>query len=426
MTSNLEYRSFVPGLTGDEHADVATAAWLQATAFGFLDPEQTQAQLDRVAATYAENTWTLWGVYETPASAASWPAAGPVATYATFDRDLNVGGGRNLLAHLVAGVSVRTTHRRRGIMRHLIENDLRTAAAAEIPIAALYAAEATIYGRFGFGPATDTRRVRVDTGPGFLIDHDPTGIVRVVDRDGLAELAPDVFDRYHDQTLGSIRRQSRSGRSMAGVWGDPAEPDLALRGAVHLTDDGVVDGYLTYRHLGWQTEPATVSIVEFICLTDDAYLELWQFLGAIDTATCVEWDPAPVSDPLPWALRDRRRYSVVGGEDGVWLRILDVPHALTTRSYQGSGEVTFTLTDELGITDGGYRLAVREGHAEVDRVDGSTEVALDVAGLSSLYLGGPSAHTLADAGRLRGPQDAVARLDRLLRQDVEPVCSTHF
>ena len=424
--TDLEYRSFAPGLTEDEHADAATAAWTQETAFGFLDAERTQAQLDRGAAKFVENSWTLWGVYEPSASADSWPAAGPVATYATFDRDLNVGGGRNLLAHLVAGVTVRTTHRRRGIMRRLVESDLRTAAAAGIPIAALYAAEATIYGRFGFGPATDTRRVRVDTGPGFLIDHDPTGMVRVVDRDEMAELAPDVFDRYHEQTLGSIRRQTRSGRSMAGVSGNPAEPDLAVRGAVHLDADGVVDGYLTYRHLGWETKPATVSIVEFICLTEDAYLELWQFLGAIDTATLVEWDPAPLSDPLPWALGDRRRYSVSGGEDGVWLRILDVPSALTTRNYHASGEVTFTVTDQLGITDGGYRLAVHGGQVEVDRVDGSTELILDVADLSSLYLGGPAARTLARAGRIRGSQDAVARLDDLLRQDVEPVCSTQF
>ena len=51
-------------------------------------------------------------------------------------------------------VSVEITHRRRGILRALIERQLREAAARGVPVAVLTASEASIYGRFGFGVAT--------------------------------------------------------------------------------------------------------------------------------------------------------------------------------------------------------------------------------------------------------------------------------
>jgi predicted acetyltransferase len=50
-------------------------------------------------------------------------------------------------------VSVETTHRRRGILRRLVDHQLRAAAGRGVPVVVLTASEATIYGRFGFGVA---------------------------------------------------------------------------------------------------------------------------------------------------------------------------------------------------------------------------------------------------------------------------------
>ena len=58
----------------------------------------------------------------------------------------------------ISMVTVAATHRRRGIARGLLEGELRAAASAGVPMAGLTVTEATIYGRYGFGPAVPVSR----------------------------------------------------------------------------------------------------------------------------------------------------------------------------------------------------------------------------------------------------------------------------
>jgi predicted acetyltransferase len=419
MTPDYEFRRFRPGVLPDGSADPATAAWLQAAALTFLDEEQAEPQLGRVAAAYAENGWTLTAAYR--------PADHPVATYATFDRPLTAVGGGQLSAHLIAGVTVRADHRRRGILRRIIEDDLRGAAAAGAPIAALFAMQATIYGRFGFGPATHARRVQVDTSDGFALEAEREGTTDVVTREELARVAPAVFAGFHERTPGSIGRQTFSAQKMAGIWGDDrAEPDPAVRGIIHLDPAGRIDGYAAYRFAGWDARPLTIEVRELVGLSPAAQLGLWNHLAAIDNVDRVVLAQAALDDCLPWALRDRRRYSVVAESDELWLRILDVRAALTARGYADDGVVTIQVEDPLGPAAGVHRLEVRDGVGRCDAVDQPGDIRLDVSTLSSLYLGGVSARELADAGRLHGAPEAIARLDRLFRPEAAPRCLTHF
>ena len=55
--------------------------------------------------------------------------------------------------------------------------------------------------------------------------------------------------------------------------------------ALHYDGAGTVDGYVSYKFLGWDTKPYTVEVVDLLAATNDAYLELWQFLAAIDLVT---------------------------------------------------------------------------------------------------------------------------------------------
>ncbi len=93
----------------------------------------------------------------------------PVATYSSFDKTLNVGGGRLLPLRMITDITVSPTHRRRGLLRTLITQDLTEAAASGLPLAALTASEGSIYGRFGFGPATRYRNLEVDTSSRFAL-----------------------------------------------------------------------------------------------------------------------------------------------------------------------------------------------------------------------------------------------------------------
>lgn len=428
MTAEYEFRTFSPA-EDDGHADAATAGWMQATALGFHEGEAAQAQLDKVAKAYLESGRVFSGAYVRDVAADSLPANYPVATYAAFDQSLNVGGAM-LTAHLISGVTVRANHRRRGLMRRLLETDLRTAADAGIPIAALYAAEATIYGRFGFAPAMATARVEVDTGNGFALNHTPTGTVEAGDRAALAVVSPRIFARYHAQTLGTLDREPFTPQQIAGFWGDyRPEPDPAVRALFHYDASGELDGYVAYKALDWNeaTRSRALAITDFVPLTRDAYFELWQQLAAIDGATSIRRETAPLVDPLQWAMRDSRGYRVTGGEDALWLRILDVAPALQARSYLVDGEVSLTIDDPLGFTGGDYRLTVRGGAAAVERgTTGTAALTLGIAELSALYLGGVRARTLAAAGRITGPAESIATLDAVMSTATEPYCNTYF
>src|SRR5215217_1628263 len=120
----------------------------------------------------------LTGVYQRGAVAAhSLRPEVPVATYATFRKDLNIGYGRQLEAWLVTAVTVRATHRRQGLLRWMMTEDLAAAKSEGLALAALTASEGSIYGRFGFGVATFERSIKVDTGPAFRLRVTPCGTV---------------------------------------------------------------------------------------------------------------------------------------------------------------------------------------------------------------------------------------------------------
>ena len=85
----------------------------------------------------------------------------PERTLVAFDRDQMVGttlafsfgmtapGGEVLGTAGVSGVSVLPTYRRRGILSSLMRRQLDEIAAGSEPLAALFASESAIYGRYG-------------------------------------------------------------------------------------------------------------------------------------------------------------------------------------------------------------------------------------------------------------------------------------
>ena len=61
----------------------------------------------------------------------------------------------------VTAVGVQPTHRRRGVLRSMMDAQLRDVHERGEPIAALWASEETIYGRFGYGLASWAGELKV-------------------------------------------------------------------------------------------------------------------------------------------------------------------------------------------------------------------------------------------------------------------------
>jgi predicted acetyltransferase len=429
---SAEYRfnSFRAGSTRDE-ANAETTAWLEAAAFGFHEPVATAEHLFRTAQVYESDERMLTGAYAVDRPSRAWDAMRPVATYGTFVEPLNVGGGRSLDAHLIATVTVRPNHRRRGLLRELITSDLIRARDEGRAVAALSSMEATIYGRFGFGAATFSQRVEVDISDKFSLAFSPAGSVEVTDPATLLELAPELFDRFHAQTLGSIQRPASYPTKVAGIWAeDRPELDKRVRVALHYDLTGSIDGYVSYKVLEWESEPGTILILDIVWASQNAYFGLWDYLASIDLMTRVKFGNAAVTDPLPWAMSDRRGFKIVGEDDGLWLRVLDPVVALEARSYEADGDVRIAVSDPLSIADGVYALSVRHGKATVtadNAKNATSNVSMDISALGSLYLGGVRADTLARTGQVVSKSPAALdMLDTLLAHKERPYCITHF
>jgi predicted acetyltransferase len=425
---DYDLRTFPAATLPDGTADPATAAWLHAETRGFHDPRPKPEALARSAARMATDGRILTGVYARTAPVGALGVDMPVATFAWFPSTLNVGGGELLPVHLVSNVTVRPTHRRRGLLRAMMTDDLRQAAADGFALAALTASEATIYRRFGFGEASWVRHVTVTTDSRFRMIAPPSGRCELIDAAELRRIGPEVFARFHAAHPGSIDRHEKYWDTVTGAADDKGDEDPLVHGAVHYDEQGVIDGYVSYRFQGWEKEPYTLGVVDLVAADDNAYRALWEFLSAVDLVERVEWEFAPPEDPLPFAITDSRLVTTRGTEDWLWVRVLDVPRAFEARGYTADGEVVLQVTDALGYASGTFELRVADGRARVVRRDeAEADVVVDAATLGSLYLGGVDPGVLAAAGRLdeRTP-GAVQRL-RALLAPVAPVYGiTHF
>jgi predicted acetyltransferase len=425
--ADYEFRTFAP------KDDPETTEWFAAGALGFHDPVRSPNTMQRMLRDYQADERVLTGVYTASRPPRAWETTRPVATFSAFIKAINVGNGNSLDAQLIADVSVRSTHSRRGLLREMMAASLRRAVEEGTPLAALNASEATIYSRFGFGPSIYTRQVEVDTGEKFALRHSPEGSVEVTEPSTLLELAPEIFDRFHAQTLGSVERHAAYPSRILGLWAENGlAPDTRVRATLHYDPAGNIDGYVTYKTTDWLDDPTrTITVLDLVGATPDAYLGLWEYLASIGLTNSVIVVNASMADALQWAMVDVRGFTVTAEDDALWLRVLDPVAALEARPYDVDGEVTIALTDSLAIADGVYTVSVSNGTATVTKhavgAAPQAEVSMDISVLGSLYFGGIRARVLARAGRISAVSDAALdTLDVLLAHKEPAYCITRF
>lgn len=419
--TDLDIRTF------DVDADPAVLrGWYDAMTLGFLG-EDSDDRYAQTLGTWRADRPTFIGVYSptTVPGAQGLPAAVPVATFATLDRTVNTGRGHHEPTLYITDVTVRTTARRRGILRRLMVDALTDAKARGLTLAALTASEGGIYGRFGFAVSTRWHRAELATDGRFALLHPADDRVELAPSREVAEVRRAVFDAFHRTHRGSHDRLSFYEPMLSGAWDyDKGAPDTKRRTAIHYTEDGTPDGIVAWS-FDWDSE--TVKVADLLAVDDRAELALWQFLGSIDLAKKVEVRRLSPISPLPWALADPRLLKLTETGDFTWERILDVPGALAARAFDADGEVTITVDDPLGLASGSFGVSVAQGRAQVEEVAAPGDgLRVDVRALAGLYFGAVDARTLAAAGLITGPDADVAALTRLFRTDVPPHNASGF
>ena len=356
----------------------------------------------------------------------------PVGTAATYPFELTLPGDTLVPAPGVTAVGVLPTHRRQGVLSAMMRHQLTELRARGEALSVLLASEATIYGRFGYGPATYTARLTVPRHKGALAvprargtDDVPAtgqdnGSVEVLRRAECGEILEEVYDRYRRAQPGALSRPHRWWALRAGQPPISPKPRYV---AVHRDAEGIPDGYASYSI----SEPSTLTVDETIATDDAVFTALARFVLEHDLVSQIVFKHVPPQHPLRWQLTDFRAGEVGGDMDWLWVRLLDVPRALTARGWFTDGELVLAVDDPFLDEHGRYLLTVRDGKADCVPTGRQPDLSLDVRDLGSLYLGGTAPSTLVRAGHIRAHRsDAATRADALFRTDRSPHCLHWF
>ena len=327
----------------------------------------------------------------------------------------------------VTAITVRPDHRRRGVLRAMMEQLLDDAVDAGEPLATLFASEGTIYGRFGFGPSAPAHTLRLQREALATIDGD-VGLVELVDADTARDRFPAV-EAAHARLRGGAMQRTPAWWSM---WLDndrDADPDGEHGPRWHAWVPE--RGYVVFRASSgaWadRRPDGHLKVVDLRACDAEAEAALWSFLAAVDLVTTIDAPSRPVDDAVRFLVANEADVDVRAAMP-LWSRLVDLPAALTSRGYDTADRVVFDVTDDqLLANTGRWLLDAGPDGAACQPTDAASDVVLSTSTLATLFLGGYRATTLADAGRLPGTAaDVVRRLDRLFDVPRAPWTSFEF
>jgi predicted acetyltransferase len=339
--------------------------------------------------------------------------------------ELTVPGGR-VPAAGVTIVGVLPTHRRRGILRALMRAQLDDVHERGEAVAYLWASEAAIYGRFGYGLASLAGEIDVlRTHTAFAQPAEPYGSTRLVSTEEALELFPPVYDAVAAETPGMFARSRDwwEARSLA-------DPEWRRQGGGELTRvllevDGRPEAYALYRvHPSFERGLSTgrTRVLEALGRTPEGVRAIWRYLLDVDWMERLTASLIPPDHPLLLLVADPRQLKLTVG-DALWVRLVDMEAALAARSYRAGEPVVLEVADEFCPWNAG-RYRVGDG---VGRTDGEPDLRVDVTGLGSVYLGGFTFAELARALRVEELREGgIARADARFATDRLPWCPEIF
>jgi predicted acetyltransferase len=351
----------------------------------------------------------------------------------------------------VAGVTlvgVLPTHRRRGILASLMRQQLDDLHERGEAVAALFASEAGIYGRFGYGRASwhaafSLRRGEGDMAPGVPSDE---GLrLRIAEPESArAELAK-VYEAVLDERPGFFARSD--------AWWDRAladEPEFRGEASplrcVVAEDPSGPRGYALFSGLERWDEDALlpdglIEIREVVTADPAATAAVWGDLLSRDLTTEFHAPLRPVDDPLLYLLADPRRVRT-RVTDGLWVRLVDVADALAQRRYACPVDVVIEVTDDTcAWNHGRWRLTTDTAARSVpgagvpqdgvgatcERTTGPADIAVPAWALGAAYLGGTRLGPMAAAGLVTELRPGtLAPLSAALSWDPAPWCPLLF
>jgi len=330
----------------------------------------------------------------------------------SFALELTVPGGATVPMAGTTWVSVAATHRRRGLLRRLMDEVLADVDARGEPVAGLQASEAAIYERFGYGVATRWRHIEIDRRRVGLAERfrPEPGSIRLIDPADEIDRLTDIYDRYRRLRVGEVSR-SAAWTEMR-LRGD----SITYRGALHA------DGFAIWSITAdWNEFDARheLRLHDLVACTPDAHAALWDLVLSYDLVGPVRSRPCvSLDDPLPGLLDDPRQVKTTAVHDFLWLCPRRVGELLSARRYRCVDALVADIDGERWLIEGG------PDGSECSPTEVEPDVTMTRPALGSLVLGGVTATELAATERLWAAD--LGRLDAFFGWSPDPHCTTSF
>jgi predicted acetyltransferase len=337
-----------------------------------------------------------------------------------FTIELSVPGGQSIPTCGITWVSTSPTHRRRGLMSRLIARAHDQAAERNEAMSALGASESAIYGRFGYGLSTFQRKVIIDTRAVRLTDRAPVegDVWFENDRAAILAHAAPIREQGRAQRCGEVLRSQAWWNLVLDVRQRENDGQTPAFWLLHR------DGYASYRITAeWNGgRPAhKLAVVEMVCLTDAAAAALWNVLLSVDLVGTISTSSLPFDDPLPLWLDNPRGVRVEDVTDWFWIRPIDTPRMLASRTYGSEQRFVIQVDDGAPfVLDGSPDGATTAASNEVP------DLVLQPRAVGPLLMGAVSPRTLRAGGSLSASDDVVRRAVPFFAADPLPYSQMMF
>jgi predicted acetyltransferase len=349
-----------------------------------------------------------------------------VAGAGVFPFEMTIPGGPLPCAGVTV-VGVHPTHRRQGLLRRLMNEQLADIRERGEPFAALWASEDTIYGRYGYGQASrclfvKLPRVWSELRPGLPARE---GRTRLVDHDEAMRTFPRIYEHVRRSRPGFLSRTSDWWRTRNLDDDERRRWGGGPLNRVLLEIDGRPAGFALYRIAPHPTEfKRDLRVLEALGVDARATREIWRFLVGVDWMDAIVFRLAPVDHEL-WHLVARPRELGAEVNPALWVRLVDVGAALSARSYATDARVTLEVVSDPTFEDNVGTWTIDGG--SVKRSRRRPDVRLSVQSLGAVFMGGFTFAELARGELLEeSARGGLARADALFRTPAAPWCPEIF
>lgn len=351
-----------------------------------------------------------------------------VGVTGAFEFDVTVPGGQ-LPAAGVTMTGVLPTHRRRGILRSMMQQQLRDVRDWGEPVAILWASEGSIYGRYGYGLAVPEITIELERDrAAFKTPLAPRGRTRLLPRQDAASIMAEVYDRARGNVPGMITRTADWWESNTFPDHDEKKDPPALYVVLELEDRA--EAYAAYKvHSEWNLDGFSegwLEVIEEVATTPEASAQVWRFLLGIDLIKTIK-AYLPLDHPLKHLVAESRRLRM-GVKDAVWLRVVDLEATLEGRTYAEADSLVLELEDDLCPWNSGrWRLDTGGDSPTVERSEEAADLRMAPAELGAIYLGANTFGELKRAGLVEELKpDGAWRADGMFRTERMPWCPEGF